>query len=66
MVDTWALKGFLYPYFVVYVSTAMILGPCGHGNIPYPDIIIPYSRYGIWNLPNLVISATWYVDHKPF
>ena len=26
MVDSWALKGFLYPYFGVYLGTIMILG----------------------------------------
>ena len=29
IVDTWALKGFLYPYFVAYVSTIWLLGPFG-------------------------------------
>ena len=31
MVDTWALKGFLYHYLGVQVSTIMILGPFGLG-----------------------------------
>ena len=29
MVYTWALKGFLYPCFGVYVCTVRILGPFG-------------------------------------
>ena len=31
MVDVWALKGFLYPYFLVCLCTIMILGPFGIG-----------------------------------
>ena len=30
-VYTWALKGFLYPCFGVYVCTTMVLGPFAHG-----------------------------------
>ena len=29
LVYTWALEGFLYPYFEVYVCTITILGPFG-------------------------------------
>ena len=29
MAHTWALKGFLHPYFGVYLCTMMILGPFG-------------------------------------
>ena len=31
LVDTWALKEFLYPYFGVYVGAIMIFGPSGSG-----------------------------------
>ena len=34
VVCTWALKGFLYPYFGVYVCNIIMLGPFGLRNIP--------------------------------
>ena len=30
LVHTWALKGFLYPYFGVHEGTTVILGPFGN------------------------------------
>ena len=30
LVDAWALKGLLHPYFAVYVCTKIVLGPFGH------------------------------------
>ena len=37
MVYTWALKGFLYPYFGVYLCTMMILGPFGYCATQRPE-----------------------------
>ena len=30
MVNTWSLKGLLYPYFGVYVCAGVMLGPFGY------------------------------------
>ena len=57
MVYIWALKGFLYPYFEVYVGAIMVLGPFGKDGLAFAELLDDVVAHSCHERATL--TATW-------